>query len=188
MSYSINTNISKIAFWILSHLLFTPHLITTIRAEIDNAFTADGHLDADHLSQRCPQLHALWLETLRLTSASTALRTLTANTWLGGTHLAQGRLLVVSARQLHFDTAAFGTDAASFRATRFLDDPKLTRSASFRPFGGGPTLCRCCAASTCGSQARRLFHAHRRIDQRSASSTARTTCGLNCASGRTYRF
>ena len=141
LTRSINTNVSKVAFWMLSHMLFSSHLLPLIQAEVDGAVTSDGYLQPDSLSHRCPQLHAVWLETLRLTSASTALRTLTADTWLSGTKLSRGRLLMMSARRVHFDTTAFGADATAFRSERFVENPKLQRSASFRPFGGGPTLC-----------------------------------------------
>ena len=156
--YSINTNVSKMAFWILSYLAFEPHLVSQVRAEVASVFTADGQVDADYVVRRCPQLNAIWLETLRLTSASTALRTLTDDTWLGGKHLARGNLLLMSARQLHFDTAAFGANIDAFRPARFVEDPRLHRSPGFRPFGeccqtkrlalrltqrrgGGTTLC-----------------------------------------------
>lgn len=36
---------------------------------------------------------------------------------------------------------AFGTDAGSFSAYRFLMDPGLLKSKSWRPFGGGSTFC-----------------------------------------------
>ena len=48
---------------------------------------------------------------------------------------------MVSARQLHFDKAAFGRDGFKFEPQRFYKDPGLQRSPSFRPFGGGVTLC-----------------------------------------------
>jgi cytochrome P450 len=44
-------------------------------------------------------------------------------------------------RQLHFDTRVFGVDIEKFRADRFVENAKLSRNASFRPFGGGATLC-----------------------------------------------
>ena len=49
--------------------------------------------------------------------------------------------MLVPCRQLHFDTAIFGSDAASFSPERFLKRKELGRSLSFRPFGGGTTYC-----------------------------------------------
>ena len=48
---------------------------------------------------------------------------------------------MISARQLHFDQEVFGDDAGQFDQLRFLKNPNLQRSPSFRPFGGGATLC-----------------------------------------------
>lgn len=44
-------------------------------------------------------------------------------------------------RQLHFNADVFGDRVTEFNAWRFLDQTKLKRHASFRPFGGGTTLC-----------------------------------------------
>lgn len=43
-------------------------------------------------------------------------------------------------RQLHFNANAFGQDVNAFNPERFLDRD-LLKSASWRPYGGGATLC-----------------------------------------------
>lgn len=44
-------------------------------------------------------------------------------------------------RQLHLNSSVFGDDANSFDALRFMKKKHLARSPSWRPFGGGQTLC-----------------------------------------------
>ena len=69
------------------------------------------------------------------------MRYITQDEWLGNYLLRKGRALMISARQLHYDQTTFGANAANFDPFRFLNDPHLHRSNSFRPFGGGKTLC-----------------------------------------------
>ena len=137
----ININVSKVSFWIIAHALFKPGLIEIIREEIGSAFRSDGSLDGDYVYHFCPDLDGLWLEALRLSAALIALRTLTADILIGGKLLRKGNKLMVSARQLHFDKIVFGEDCDQFDPRRFVRQSHLQRSASFRPFGGGPTLC-----------------------------------------------
>jgi cytochrome P450 len=44
-------------------------------------------------------------------------------------------------RQLHENEEVYGPDVLEFDAERFLKNPGLRRSTSFRPFGGGSTYC-----------------------------------------------
>ena len=140
-AYRINTNVSKMAFWIIAYLMYEPGLIGTIRQEIEPAFKPDSSIDDDILLRQCPRLESVWYECLRLCAASTALRTLEEDTWIGRKLLKKGAMLAVSARQLHFNGKVFGSDYAAFKSDRFLQRPSLKRNASFRPFGGGSTLC-----------------------------------------------
>lgn len=143
--WGINTNISKMGFWMIAHALFAPHLVDMIRDETAPAFGNGDIPNGDYISnaQRCPRLNAFWLECLRLASSSTALRYVTEDTLIGGKKLREGHTILMSARQLHHNTssAAFGDDAAIFNDERFLNNTRLERNLSFRPFGGGKTLC-----------------------------------------------
>ena len=125
----------------MAHLVFEPTLVDVVRDETAPAFREDGTVDVEYLAKSCPRLNSIWLEALRLSASSTALRYVTEDQWLGGYLLRKGRALIISARQLHYDSNAFGSDAHQFNPQRFLDSPNLHRSASFRPFGGGKTLC-----------------------------------------------
>lgn len=44
-------------------------------------------------------------------------------------------------RQLHLDPSVWGADPLLLQADRFAEHPKLQSSKSYRPFGGGNTLC-----------------------------------------------
>lgn len=44
-------------------------------------------------------------------------------------------------RQLHYNSGIFGDDIDKFDSQRFIRNEKLLRSQSWRPFGGGSTMC-----------------------------------------------
>jgi hypothetical protein len=141
--WGINTNVSKVGFWMIAHLLERPELIDIIRKETAPAFedTQDTISDATQAYSNAPVLNAVWLETLRLSAASTTMRGITQDFVLGDTQLRAGYRVLVSARQQHLRTQEFGPDARTFDHERFLQQPGLERSPAFRPFGGGPTVC-----------------------------------------------
>ena len=121
-------------------MLFEPGLLELIRTETATAFV-DGSLDFHHLEKSCPHLRALWLEVLRLTVSSSSIRYITENTTIGGKHLRSGNVLINSCRQLHFNESIFGKDVSRFDSKRFFDNRKLEDSSSWKPFGGGISLC-----------------------------------------------
>ena len=43
--------------------------------------------------------------------------------------------------QLHHLPEYWGNDASEFKATRFMDNPKLEKEIFFMPFGAGPRNC-----------------------------------------------
>ena len=140
LAYSINTNVSKVGFWNLAHIVYDPNLMQRIREETAPAFSKEG-INVQYLIDSCPLLHAVWLETLRLAAALSSIRHITQDTTIGGKVLRCGNKILVSARQLHIDEACFGDDILSFKPERFLENPSLEGRPSFRPFGGGSTLC-----------------------------------------------
>ena len=44
-------------------------------------------------------------------------------------------------RELHYDTDIWGSRPESLDPNRFVESPKLSQSLSYRPWGGGHTLC-----------------------------------------------
>ena len=125
----------------LVHALVSKGLVDAVREEIKPAFHNSGSIDGEYTYSSCHRLNGLWLETIRLTAASTALRYVKEDTVVGNKLLRKGNWVMISARQLHFDEAVFGSDALQFRDNRFLREKGLQRNSSFRPFGGERTLC-----------------------------------------------
>ncbi|KAL8851305.1 MAG: hypothetical protein Q9221_003750 [Calogaya cf. arnoldii] len=138
--WGINTNTRKASFWMLAYLIKDPQLLQQIRHETEPAFKAGG-LSVDYLKDSCPILDGVWNETLRHSAFSASVRHITEDTIIGGKTLRKGNRLMIPYRQLHFDKGVFGEDAHSFDPARFEKNPKLLRSASWRPFGGGITMC-----------------------------------------------
>lgn len=122
-------------------MIFEPELADIIRDETAQAFRTDGSIDTDYLTKQCPKLNSIWLETLRLSASSTAVRYIVQPTKIGDSVLPKGHALMYSARQLHLDNPVFGKDHNDFDPWRFMHHPTLQRDVSYRPFGGGETLC-----------------------------------------------
>ena len=123
----------------LSYILFEPGLIDIIRTETATAFLNDS-IDFHYLERQCPRLQGLWLEVLRITVSSSSVRYITANTNIGGKILRSGNVLINSCRQLHFDESVFGEDISRFDSKRFVNR-NLEKELSWKPFGGGASLC-----------------------------------------------
>ncbi|KAL7791987.1 cytochrome P450 [Trichoderma ceciliae] len=139
--WGINTNTRKAAFWLLSYILHAPSLIQVIRDETKAAFNEDGKIDLEYLHHQCPQLNAMWNETIRMSAYSASVRFITEDTIIGGKVLRKGNRLMIPYRQLHFDQGIFGKTADTFDHERFLKNVNLTQSNNWRPFGGGNTMC-----------------------------------------------
>ena len=151
------SNAYKLCFWMVAYLLFDSELYDAIKAECDSVMNAiainspttveSGNPDLTGLEARlekdCPRLMSFYHEILRLTTSSTSIRTVKSPISLtGGTHiLPPAAKVLLPLRQLHFDKSVFGPNADDFDPDRFLRDPKLSTSPSFRPFGGGSTYC-----------------------------------------------
>lgn len=127
-------------FWILSHLVHDPALLSSICAEVIPV-VSEGTTDLETRLERCPRLEAVFNEVVRLTSSSSSIRDVTATTEIGGKTLHKGTKVLIPYRQLHLNGDVFGSDRLHFNAERFLIDKDLSRSSSYRPFGGGVTYC-----------------------------------------------
>ncbi|KAK0616095.1 putative cytochrome p450 [Bombardia bombarda] len=154
LHWAINTNTRKTAFWMLTYILHNPHYIPLLRAETAAAFSSSLSLtNPAHLHDSCPLLEAVWFETLRLASNAASVRRVAADTRIGNNNnnnnnnktilLRKGNRLMIPYRLLHFDEAVYGPDVHAFCPERFLgkENEGLTRGASWRPFGGGKTMC-----------------------------------------------
>ncbi len=138
---SVNTNSYRVAFWALAYTLHSPKLFSTLHAETTPSLKADGSADVAYLVANSPHLDSLWLEALRLTNASSAIRTVLAPTRIGTKLLMPGYKVMFPFRQLHFDERVFGKDAGQCDPDRFFNNKDLARHPSYKPFGGGVTLC-----------------------------------------------
>ena len=112
----------------------------SIEQEIRPCFK-DNVLDLELLLKTTPYLDAAFQETLRLHSASFSARHVEAPVVIGGKMLTKGGKILMPNRHLHLDESVFGPDTASFNVNRFLSNKDLSRNSSFKPFGGGNTLC-----------------------------------------------
>lgn len=140
---SINTNARKSIFWVLTYLLHNPSLLAAFREETAPAFDGDALVDPFYIQDRakCPQVDAIWHETLRVAGWSASIRLITKDTVIGGKVLRKGNRVVVPHRIQHFDETAFGENTHEFRPERWLKAQNLTQSPSWHPFGAGKTLC-----------------------------------------------
>ncbi len=138
---SVNTNAYRVAFWALAYTLHSPDLFSALYAETAPSLKPDGSVDVAYLVANSPHLDSLWLEVLRVTNASSAIRTVVEPTRIGTKLLMPGYKVMSPFRQLHFDEKVFGKDAGRCDPDRFFHDKDLARHPSYKPFGGGVTMC-----------------------------------------------
>ncbi|PQE32214.1 cytochrome P450 oxidoreductase protein [Rutstroemia sp. NJR-2017a WRK4] len=143
LHWAINTNTRKTAFWMLTYVLHNPSYIEQIRKETAPAFEGKKLVDLEFLHDKCPLLESCWFETLRMASNAASVRQINKDTIIGGKVLRKGNRIMIPYRLLHFDESVYGDDVYSFKPERFAGAAadKLTRGDSWRPFGGGKTMC-----------------------------------------------
>ncbi len=124
----------------MAYIIHDSSLYKTIRNEIDPA-VSKGQAGLESRLEDCQRLVAIYHEILRLNTASVSIRSVDAPTDVGSVTLSAGAKVLLPYRQLHFDESVFGENAAQFDAERFFTRPELSKSPSFRPFGGGTTYC-----------------------------------------------
>ena len=112
-----------------------------LREEISLAMSQGTDALEYRLEQQCPRLRAVYLEVLRLTASSSTVRNVQSQTEIGDKILRAGANILIPYRQLHDNPDIFGKNADQFDPDRFLHDQDLSKSPSFRPFGGGKTYC-----------------------------------------------
>ena len=137
-----NNNAHITCFWVIAHILTSPELLSSIRAETAPAYNAeDGSLNLDHLTSKCPHLDSIWFEVLRLYTSTSLIRVAVRKTAVDGRTINAGDQVMSPFRQFHLNTEYFGPDAATWNPDRFYDKKELSRSRFFNPFGGGQTYC-----------------------------------------------
>ncbi|KAI0410866.1 putative cytochrome p450 [Xylaria grammica] len=144
--FAINTNARKTSFWMLTHLMRNPSYLAAFRAETAPAFRGEDLVAVDYIQDatKCPQVDAIWHETLRLAGWAASVRLVTRDVMIGGKLMRKGNRVMVPHRVLHFDESIFGDAIDEWQPRRWLDTEagrKLPSSPSWRPFGGGKTKC-----------------------------------------------
>lgn len=124
----------------MAYILRDPALHSAILAEISPAVSGDLSCLESRL-ENCHHLVAVYNEIVRLNTASASIRSVAAPTNLGSVTLSPGAKVLLPYRQLHFDESVFGENVDTFDSRRFLANVELSKSPSFRPFGGGTTYC-----------------------------------------------
>lgn len=130
----------------LTYLLRNPDYLEIFRAETAPAFRGEELVDLDYIQDpvKCPQVSAIWHETLRIAGWAGSVRLVTRDFVLGGKRLRRGNRVLVPHRMGHFDESIFGGDIESWRPQRWLEGDrgrKLLSHPSWRPFGAGKTIC-----------------------------------------------
>ncbi|KAI1171189.1 cytochrome P450 [Nemania sp. FL0916] len=127
-------------FWIISYLLYDSRLFEEVKNETEAAWRSQK-LDIKFLCANCPHLESVLNETLRIKNGAGALRVVVEETQVGTKMLQAGNSILIPFRQLHSNRNVWGPSVDDFDPYRFLKQKSLARHPSFRPFGGGGTLC-----------------------------------------------
>lgn len=139
-SRSLNANTYKLSFWVFSYLLYDPDLMDSVRTEVETIMP-DGKLSIKGLMDSSPRLNSVIDEVLRLTTNSFSIRAILEDTQLAGKKFRKGNNILMSFRPLHQREDVYGGNVTTFDPDRFIKNPTLRRSSSFKPFGGGSTWC-----------------------------------------------
>lgn len=123
-----------------------PTYLEAFRTETDPAFCGEKLVDVGYIqdAKRCPQVDAIWHETLRLAGWAASVRSVAEDVVIGGKRMRKGNRVMVPHRLLHFDEDVFGENIDDWLPERWLETEtgrKLPNSPSWRPFGGGKTKC-----------------------------------------------
>ena len=124
----------------VAYILFDPALHMLIKEEVRPAVKPYG-VNTHFLVDSCPQLRSVFHEAMRLTKRDIGIRKIEKPTLLGGKLLSSGNAVILATCQLHENRDVFGHNVHKFDPNRFLERPELSRSSSFKPFGGGRTYC-----------------------------------------------
>jgi cytochrome P450 len=126
----------------MAYILESPDLLSNLQREIGPVFeNSDSPCSTGETFDSCPRFLAVYFESMRLTASSVSIRNVIRPLEVGGKVLRPGNRVLIPYKQILMDTAAFGSDSDTFNATRFFNDPTLSKSPRFNPFGSGTTHC-----------------------------------------------
>ncbi|KAM0234955.1 hypothetical protein ACHAP5_009891 [Fusarium lateritium] len=143
---------STLAVWLTRHLLTDPDLIQVILKEVQQLKHVEGEarprLDFANVRTECPWLMASWYETLRLHMTGVA-RIARHDFMLNlpdsePIAVPQGEIFMLPMCASNLDVESWGPDAATFKASRFIDKAgEVSASAvrKVRAFGVAGNMC-----------------------------------------------
>ena len=139
------------AFFMLVHIYSDPTLLREVREELENQSVSVSAtnpkartLHAASIRDRCPLLSSTWQELLRVHAQGASSRFVREDVMLDGKYLLKKNMVVqMPMAVMHSDPSIWGNDATSFQPKRFLDDNRKgsKTAVSYRPFGGGASMC-----------------------------------------------
>lgn len=155
----MNVNSNNIVFWLLTRIYASPRHLALIRAEI-RPFT-HPRISVPDITHSAPLLRAAFYECLRLDTASTTIKTVSAPFTITESPsdafdgAAPQSYRINAGEFIHVDHGLHQTDAryypepAVFRPERFLvrgpgegGGKAQANQGTLRPFGGGHNLCK----------------------------------------------
>ena len=117
--FGVNTNVYRVAFWILAYVLRSQSLQSTPQAETQPSTRLDGSVDFSDLITDCPHLDSFWYELLHLTNASSAIGTIVEPTRICKKLLKPGYKVTGPFQHLQFDRDVYGEDDTQCDQDRF---------------------------------------------------------------------
>lgn len=133
-------NEQNACYWFVAHIIYDEELLDLVRREIEPAWKS-GKLDVKYLTSNCPNLDAIFHETLRQRTNTFGWRVVKEKTTIRGKELQPGVPVMVPMRLLHSHGKIWGSTVDEFDPTRFVKKKTLARQPYYRPFAGGPTYC-----------------------------------------------
>jgi len=125
--------------WAMYELARDPELQTMMQEEAREVDATNyGDLTPDKMPLICSMIN----EVLRVHApVGVNARRCVQSTTINGHHIKKGTNVEFPVDQLHHLPEYWGNDASEFKATRFMDNPKLEKEIFFMPFGAGPRNC-----------------------------------------------
>ena len=170
MLFGILSNAVPTTFWMLSYIFNRPDLLAELRTELQRVVSQEGEsnthiIHVHQLKTECPLLVSTFRETMRVIGNLSSVRYVVEDTWLADQYLLKkGSVIQIPSGIMHLDTNTWGSDAAEFKPTRFLEEisvtttthddheceatqrkavprPKNVPASAYRAFGGGSVIC-----------------------------------------------
>ncbi|RWA05739.1 hypothetical protein EKO27_g9358 [Xylaria grammica] len=133
-------NEQNACYWFVAHIIYDEELLGSVKREIEPAWES-GKLDVKYLAANCPNIDAIFHETLRQRANTFGFRAVKEKTTIRGKELQPGTPVMVPLRLLHSYEKVWGSTVDEFDPSRFLKKKTLSRQPYYRPFAGGPTFC-----------------------------------------------